>query len=561
VYGFAEPKSKPKFLLEMIKRTCKHALRNWMVADVSPSTCRSNLEELLQLEAVVCDAVKLKYRYAVELSAEFGISDRIRPALNGFDSMTTADVAEILRASGDEIYRDVCRACGLVWEHESAFFVPVSKHMTVFQDAQYLSEEDLNAQAKSDFQLDPFSYADVQRMTNPNDCSSARVEARLKVLIRDNEVADWAHLSADGSSLLIFSPTQREKEPEMRFQLAHLPTSLPVRRAGSGRLQERAPSDPNETPLAGWCIALNPSHIAGSLPASVAWQLEPNDHIRDNIFVGEVNLHIALVLRHMLQKHGAEVFLTRDEKFVPGDKTWQQWCDSAPPPKALRKWMITAKKVFHEILGEYQRRVLTPSDFVEAFQAKHLFTQVGYMSRARLINKRDPDIAVTVSILVPTEQICDQFLTLCIPGAFCKSEFDVPRERCDFARLALTGVIDKSLALGRSLWEHLSSTFTPYDPAVHTSSNVETWAVPVARDCAVWSRNLAVNRLVRRPNLFFQPHVAKSGQFIQDATNFSTDYDLGYSVLKTSKSIIAMADALCKGIILYRQRDQGASSS
>lgn len=243
---------------------------------------------------------------------------------------------------------------------------------------------------------------------------------------------------------------------------------------------------PTAQPLEGLHVALDPGHIGGRwAQVEERWFRIGDD---PPVAEGDMTLHVARLLRPMLEALGAEVSMVRE---------------SNQPVTRYRPGSF---------LDEAAVSVLeTPTQLAE-----RLFYRTAEIhARATKINTEiRPDLVVCIHFnaepwgdpAAPT-LVSGNHLHLLVNGAYTSTEITLADQRFQIARHILDGSHAEETAASLSVIEAFTE-LTDLPPFFYeTNSNR---AVNVAGNPYLWGRNLLANRLYEAPVVYLEPYVMNS---------------------------------------------------
>jgi N-acetylmuramoyl-L-alanine amidase len=277
------------------------------------------------------------------------------------------------------------------------------------------------------------------------------------------------------------------------YVLQFAPTAESVKLAPRfWRQKAQMAARPENRPLAGVRIALDPGHLGGSwAKMEERWfQIGKSKPVTE----GDMTLYVAKLLVPRLTALGAQVFLTRTKA---GPVTPER-------PKSLGKAAVAS-------LADKEQPVTRDA---VAKETELLFYRVSEIRhRAELINEQiRPDLVVCLHFNAepwgdekhPT--LTDRnHLHLLVTGAFGARELIYDDQRFDMLRKLLSRAYREELGVSEAVAASMARA-TGLPPYLYTSGN----AIRVGSSPYVWARNLLANRLYDCPVVYVEPYVMNS---------------------------------------------------
>lgn len=296
--------------------------------------------------------------------------------------------------------------------------------------------------------------------------------------------------------------------------------------------------DPNESPLTGLHVALDPGHIGGIWAPFEGRNFRIDDEdfwVRE----GELVLEVAQRVRSALVEKGATVTLLRDG-FEPIN-----------PKRPLDYW------------SEAERAIERPSPMTLDAQidyalrvrdrAVRLGAVIGeIVERARMVNEEvRPDLLLSLHINAApwpsgdTLQLVDSNHThVLIFGCMSDGELRVPRQQARLVQKLAnkSGAVEEVVgeALGRALIKH-----TELPPSEYSGRNAIRLE---GRDPSLWARNLLLLRLVDCPAVLLEPYIANSHETYPRIQSALASRAAG-EPLEADDILVEYADAVVEGVL------------
>ncbi len=307
------------------------------------------------------------------------------------------------------------------------------------------------------------------------------------------------------------------------------------------------------TPLAGYRIALDPGHTAGTLESGRVEQkfLDiPADSIHHRypavqLVEGHLTLGTALTLKKKLEAAGATVLMTHSKPDETAfGMTFEEWMktklDHALDSLVACKTITNEQRIFYK----------TRADKRKLF--RDIFRDLELQKRADLINAFKPDITVIIHYNVDEKntdwkKVTDKdFVMTFIGGSMLPADLNKPEKRFEFLRLALTNDLD----LSEELSSNVAKSFTD---TLHIPIAGKKDADYLDKNClatkskGVYCRNLILTRIIHSPLVYgetiYQDNKTESLKLMQE--------DAQIEGVKTSARVRQVADAYYSGILVY----------
>ncbi|QZA59103.1 N-acetylmuramoyl-L-alanine amidase family protein [Candidatus Rhabdochlamydia porcellionis] len=294
--------------------------------------------------------------------------------------------------------------------------------------------------------------------------SKQEIKNKLKYLIKTKEAQNYFLLNDDTFTIYASLEKKQKNQEEYRLVLG-LSDVLQT-------LKKR---------LNNCKIAIDPGHF-GSEYSHLEQRFVEISSQKELIAFNEGDLTFltALYLKELLEKEGAEVFLTR-----------------------ARKAEGALSQNFFQFLQTHPDLWLTQKTLTQLFRS--IYNGVDLYARAEKINAFKPDLTVIIHYNAHdskgekhTSTTDKNFNMVFIPGSFGDGELKEKKARYEFLRLLVTSDFSLSRQFSKIVLkkfnEHLQiPTVTPSDGAHY----LETASIEVEK--GVYARNLALTRLVHGP--------------------------------------------------------------
>lgn len=307
-----------------------------------------------------------------------------------------------------------------------------------------------------------FSFQDFDSYQDK--ISKEEIEDKLKYLVKAKEAQNYFLLTDD--AFIIYASLEDKQKGQEEYRLIF---------GSAGILQAPKKS------LANCKIAIDPGHFGGGY-SHLEQRFVEICHDKNIITFNEGNLTFltALYLKELLEKEGAEVFLTRTKK----------------AEGAL-------SQNFFQFLQTHPDLWSTQKTLTQLFRG--VYNGVDLYARAEKINTFKPDVTVIIHYNAHdsegekyTSTTDKNYNMVFIPGSFGEGELKEKKARYEFLRLLVTSDFSLSKQFSKIVLkkfnEHLQiPSVTPSDGARY----LETASIEVEK--GVYARNLALTRLIHGP--------------------------------------------------------------
>lgn len=173
-----------------------------------------------------------------------------------------------------------------------------------------------------------------------------------------------------------------------------------------------------------------------------------------------------------------------------------------------------------------------------------------------MINKFDPDLTIAIHYNVDEKNkdwkksTNKNFMMTFVPGSFLKNELKKPIDQLNFLKLLATDNIKKSIQLSKEFISFFRKMSCIPIATVNDADYLSKFCV-VTEEKGVFSRNLAMTRLVNSPILYGEP-------LYQDNKKVSRSLNLHNPDRKnkkrTSKYLKKAADSYYKSVLSYLRK-------
>jgi N-acetylmuramoyl-L-alanine amidase len=272
--------------------------------------------------------------------------------------------------------------------------------------------------------------------------------------------------------------------------------------ASWGKERQRLARSTAPGSLAGYRIAIDPGHIAGSIEMAKVEQrfviLDLADGTKISFCEGDLNLTTAQLLKQQLERLGADVLLTRPKPNQGAmGKTFAEW--RRENLAALLAKEVAAKRM----TADHRRYLLAKAPAAQIYE--EYFLPEDLRVRASIINAYQPDLTVAIHYNGSpfprrpwNKPIKENFNMVFMPGAFLARELGSPEARFDFLRMLVLDNLAKSAKFSKLVLDAFGQTLgVPPIPASNKIFYLRFNSLLVSQ--GVYARNLGLTRLVNSP--------------------------------------------------------------
>jgi len=302
-------------------------------------------------------------------------------------------------------------------------------------------------------------------------------------------------------------------------------------------------------PLSGLRIAIDPGHIAGDLRTAKAEgrfvEMTTSSGETLSIFEGELTLSTALVLKDSLEKHGAEVMLTREEGNQSAIGVSFQYWRRNYLPGVLRRRGYSKEKALSIV-----------KNAPEGYIFSKFFNAIDLQARARKIDEFKPNFTIVLHFNAditnkgwqrPSQK---NYSMMFIPGGYLHNELNNPRARFEFLRSLVTENIEESTHLSSCVLNEMEASLGV--PKVAEDENLhylERYSMKV--EDGIYARNLKLCSTLNSPICYGEALIQDNEEELRELSK----NDLKNGII--APRIQQVANAYFKGILQYvKQRQQ-----
>lgn len=250
------------------------------------------------------------------------------------------------------------------------------------------------------------------------------------------------------------------------------------------------PAPPADKPLDGLHIAIDPGHIGGEwAKIEGRWfQIGEDKPVTE----GDMTLHVANLLKPLLETHGAKISLVR----------------STPDP------VTPYRPENFAVLAENDDS-LTDPESLRLFSEKLFYRTSEIRARAVLVNETiKPDLVLCLHFNAdawgnpnnPTLVPSSHFHVL-LNGAYTAEEIRMPDQRFALLKKLLQRTHEEELIVGKAVAETFAK-ITRLPPYIYHPSGMNFRSISGSQ--YLYARNLLANRLYDCPVIFMEPYVMNS---------------------------------------------------
>jgi len=291
----------------------------------------------------------------------------------------------------------------------------------------------------------------------------------------------WFHLSE--TDVLIETGI-----PDERFRLRFADPDLPLPNPRGWRTAEELGPAPEDKPLEGLRIAIDPGHIGGQwAEIEERWfQIGTDTPVQE----GDMTLLVAQLLKPRLEDLGATVSLVRN----------------SPEP-------VTTKRPASLMEAAGDKSSDSPSKLAERL----FYRTAEIRSRAFMVNNKiQPDLVLCLHFNAdgwgdPNQPslVNKHHFHLLLNGAYTDTEVGLADQRFKMVRKIVEGTHEEEAALAKSVAAAFVQA-TKLPPYLYEIDSQR--ALNIDGNPYLWARNLLANRLYDCPVLFLEPYVMNSKQ-------------------------------------------------
>jgi N-acetylmuramoyl-L-alanine amidase len=329
-------------------------------------------------------------------------------------------------------------------------------------------------------------------------------------------------------------------------------------------------------PLDGIRIALDPGHIAGNYEEAIGerkyvWLNTPEERLQ--IFEAELNLLTARLLKRMLEKDGARVFMTRYGPGPVSGESFEHWVRYSMYRDLRRmvregdidrhtSWYIRARAGEEARYRFFLKEIDRPrrAELINDF-SPHLTISMHYNAtpapashyrkkivRIRSIINKEVEPGQKVEkiedVVMETFSTNDDYHIVFIPGAFMRGELSEPRSRLALLRLVLSDDMERS----RKLAGEVSRLFERRLDVPPVPESYEQFGHSISAGIpGVFARNLRMTRLVSGPVILGEPLLQNNAR----EARMLAKRDISYHGMRINRRILEVARCYHRAIRNY----------
>lgn len=346
-----------------------------------------------------------------------------------------------------------------------------------------------------------------------------RVEYNLTYMVKDSSILN--KIEIQGNGIRMFDNTIY---PEMRLYWDEVPKfigysqgmdyyklkSFYQNKGGQYLFLKEEDADMYEyyhphppTDFYGLRVAIDPGHIAGNIKEAI-YEKKYLIFGEDSVFEARLTYATAAILKDTLEKLGAEVLLTRNERTGAVGIPFQKWYR-----EDFKKDLDTYVALGDVSPQEAKKLRETDSKY---YVFETFYTYLDFVSRSRKINAFHPDVTFIIHYnsdesnhrvegrnTVPV----DANYSMCfVPGAFAFGELKKIDYRIDFIRLLVSNNIEESQKLAKYWIEEHEKIGIPPIPADNDLIHVRKYCIAAPNGEGIYSRNLYLTRAIKSPVVY-----------------------------------------------------------
>jgi N-acetylmuramoyl-L-alanine amidase len=308
---------------------------------------------------------------------------------------------------------------------------------------------------------------------------------------------------------------------------------------------------PEDKPLAGLSIAIDPGHIAHDLATGdlekkhLKFKKDPLHGLSDSVELAEgmLTYATATLLKQKLEAKGAQIMLTRPEGFSAFGKTFPQW------KKDDMKNAVDSLFKIGEISAS-QKKYFLSAQAKDNDIFRVLFRDLDLAKRAELINKFHPAFTIIIHFNVdetnlgwthPTKKDLNMAF---VGGAFMKGDLSSQEKRFEFLRLLISNQLENSVSLSSSVLDAFTKVLNVPVAGEHDATYIPESCLKTSKE-GVYCRNLQLTRYIHSALVYgetlYQDNI-KESQLLNKETDKTKN-----------ERIQQVAEAYYQGILNYMQ--------
>lgn len=382
----------------------------------------------------------------------------------------------------------------------------------------------------------------------------ARAEKNMEFLIRDNILLEQIEMNDVGIKIFKNSSDKANNKPTVEVKWDNVPVFLALQFSKYTKkgVPERKANGNGE--LQGVRIALDPGHFANNIETAILEKKFMKISKEDagtkkdiEFFEADLAWETAYILKKRLEKHGAEVMMTRKKGKSSLGHSFKKW-----KKKYFKKSIASDFDSGYLSKDKYNWYLIKAKDRDIA----SYMNRKDILERATKINRFLPDATIIIHYNASSDRTDKKgnfpakYSNYCMAftgGGFMKGELGTKDKMEDFLRLLLSNDLEKSVALSGSIMKyHQSITKVPI---IRNNNNVRYLQKnSVYADMpGVYCRNLGLTRRVQGALCFGE-------SLMQDNINEAVILNMNNykeSRVKTSSRVKLVVDAFEAGILEY----------
>ena len=317
-------------------------------------------------------------------------------------------------------------------------------------------------------------------------------------------------------------------------------------------------------PLAGWRIALDPGHIAGSLEMAEIEgkyvKMHPSqltDFERIGFWEANLTLATAHLIREQLEGLGATTMMTRHQPGLDvNGLSFSEWKMEHWPQAAYdsaESWNLSQRQLSYWLKRAGDKEIM-----------RSFYTAEDLRNRANRINAFQPHLSLIIHYNVhgPNWENRDRkgyippadtnYLMAFIPGSFLDRELKTAEDRCVLLRLLMTYDLTYSQELAEAfVAASQRHTGVPVVPPDHQLRYLHKSSLYTGSP-GVYARNLSLTRLIKGPLVYGE---SLNQDYILEAKSLN-QRDITVNGMLVSSRVKDVARAYVQAVLSFAQDDR-----
>lgn len=307
--------------------------------------------------------------------------------------------------------------------------------------------------------------------------------------------------------------------------------------------------------LKGVKVAIDAGHLAGSFSEAMQEQkflyfvkdsiLHPTDTVK--LYEAELTYKTSLILKHMIEEEGGEVFLTRP---VSGLTTFG--C-------RYSYWFANHKQRVLDSLVNVKR--MEPQEYKKLLKLDEykffweFFRDHELRNRAKIINQYKPDVTLIIHYNVdeknvPWKKVSQNNYTMAfIGGCYTPELFEKPKAKYNFLRLLITDQLNRSEKLAGYTVSHFNE-YLKIPTACSNDADYLTNNCISTKIHGVYSRQLTLCNIINSPLVYGESLYQDNEEECERLMDMSKIY---YGI-QTNERVFLVAKSYFEALKLYHSK-------